>query len=170
VKHAPCILLVLLAAVGFAAAEEPEPNPGAGAGDSVPMEFESFQLVLLKRPAEPAEYPPEKLEEIQRGHLGYLERMGREGHMVAAGPFGDQADESLRGLALYRVGSVERARELAEGDPAVRAGRLEVEVMTFYTLKGSLAFPMADELAAARAAESGDGSGDPAAPPDEAGP
>lgn len=167
-KHALCSLLVLLAAAGFAAAEEPE--SASGAGDAAPMEFESFQLVLLKRPAEPAEYPPEKIQEIQRGHLAYLERMGREGHMVAAGPFGDQEDESLRGLALYRVGSVERARELAEGDPAVRAGRLEVEVMTFYTLKGSLAFPMADELAAARAAGSGDGSGDPAAESDEAGP
>lgn len=70
--------------------------------------------------------------------------MAREGHLVAAGPFGDQDDESLRGLALYRVGSVERARELAEADPAVRAGRLEVEVMTLYTQKGALAFPIAD--------------------------
>jgi len=67
--------------------------------------------------------------------------MAREGYAVVAGPFGDQDDERLRGLVLYRVGSVGEARRLAEADPAVQAGRLEVEVMTWYTEKGALAFP-----------------------------
>ena len=65
----------------------------------------------------------------------------RKGYAVVAGPFGDQDDERLRGLVLYRVGSVDEARRLAEADPAVQAGRLEVEVMTWYTEKGALAFP-----------------------------
>lgn len=115
--------------------EAPAPEPAA------PMQLDAYQLVLLKRPAEPADYPEAKLQEIQAAHIGHLQRMAREGHLVAAGPFGDQDDERLRGLALYRVGSVEEARRLAEADPAVQAGRLEVEVMTWYTEKGALAFP-----------------------------
>jgi hypothetical protein len=39
---------------------------------------------------------------------------------------------------LFRVGSLDRARELAEADPAVVAGRLAVEVMTFFCRRGEL--------------------------------
>lgn len=127
-----------------------EPGPRAPAP---PFELESYQLVLLKRPAEPTDYPQETLQEIQAAHLAHLERMAREGHMVAAGPFGDQKDERLRGLALYRVGSIEEARRLAAADPAVAAGRLEVEVMTWYTQKGALAFPLFEELSASEGPE-----------------
>jgi len=123
-----------------------EPSPVAPAPTPAPFELESYQLVLLKRPAERPDYPEEKLQEIQAAHMAHLERMAREGHLVAAGPFGDQEDERLRGLALYRVGSVEEARRLAEADPAVQAGRLEVEVMTWYTEKGALAFPLFEAL------------------------
>lgn len=123
-----------------------EEEPAAQAAP--PMEFDTYQLVLLKRPAERAELPPERVQEIQAAHMGHLTRMALEGHLVAAGPFGDQEDERLRGLALYRVGSVEEARRLAEADPAVQAGRLEVEVMTWYTEKGAVAFPGFEELQA----------------------
>jgi len=105
-------------------------------------QFDVYQLVLLMRPAQREEIAQERVEELQRQHLAHLTRMGEEGHLVAAGPFGDQDDERYRGLALYRVGSVEEARRLAEADPAVRAGRLEVEVMSWYTLAGALAFPL----------------------------
>lgn len=121
-----------------------EPAPQAAA----PMEFDTYQLVLLVRPAERAELPPERVQEIQAAHIGHLTRMAEEGHLVAAGPFGDQEDERFRGLALYRVGSVEEARRLAEADPAVLAGRLEVEVMNWYTEKGALAFPAFEKLQA----------------------
>jgi uncharacterized protein YciI len=124
-------------------APEPAPQPAAP-----PMEFDTYQLVLLMRPAERAELPPERVQEIQAAHIGHLTRMAEEGHLVAAGPFGDQKDERFRGLALYRVGSVEEARRLAEADPAVQAGRLEVEVMTWYTEKGALAFPAFEALQA----------------------
>ena len=130
------LLLLLLAAPLMASAQQGE-RPHA----APPTEFDTYQLVLLRRPAEPREYPEEKLREIQGAHLGHLRKMAMEGHLVVAGPFADQPDESLRGLALYRVGSVERARALASADPAVQAGRLEVEVMTWYTQKGALAFP-----------------------------
>lgn len=122
------------------AAEEP------AAEEPAQIQFETYQLVLLKRPADREEIAPEKAQEIQAGHMAHLGRMAKEGHLVAAGPFGDQDDDRLRGLALYRVGSVEEARRLAEQDPAVQAGRLEVEVMTWYTEKGALAFPLFEEL------------------------
>jgi uncharacterized protein YciI len=61
------------------------------------------------------------------------------GHLLAYGPFSDQPDESLRGMCLYRT-SIEEARELAEQDPSVQAGRLAVDVFTWWTKKGAVAF------------------------------
>lgn len=132
-----CVVALGLAAAGKKAEKAP-PAPAAEE-----MAFESYQLVLLKRGAA---WTPEKtpaLEELQRQHLAHLGKMGESGKMVIAGPFGDQADESMRGMCLYRVGSVEEARTLAENDPMVKAGRLKVEVLTWYVEKGYMTFPKA---------------------------
>jgi hypothetical protein len=42
-------------------------------------------------------------------------------------------------LCFYAT-TVEEARELANRDPAVRAGRLVVDVMTWWTEKGTVTF------------------------------
>jgi uncharacterized protein YciI len=110
---------------------------------STPDEFDVFELVLLKRPANPTPVSDEEAERIQRLHLDHLNAMHDAGHLAVAGPFDGQDNEHLRGLALYHTGSVERARELAESDPAVRAGRLEVEAMRFYCMKDLIALPSA---------------------------
>jgi hypothetical protein len=41
------------------------------------------------------------------------------GYLLVAGPVIEQPDPRLRGMCIYRTGSVERARELASADPAV---------------------------------------------------
>jgi len=66
--------------------------------------------------------------------------MKEAGYLKVAGPLGDQPDDSWRGICLYQVGSLGEARRLAETDPAVRAGRLTIEVMHWYTAKGACAF------------------------------
>jgi uncharacterized protein YciI len=57
--------------------------------------------------------------------------------MGAAGPFRDQDDQVLRGLCAYRVG-VEEARKRAAEDPAVQAGMLEAEVLTWWFREGEI--------------------------------
>ncbi len=57
--------------------------------------------------------------------------------MVLSGPFADQPDESWRGFSLY-VTSVEETRKLVAQDPSVQAGRLGVDVFTWWTQKGAL--------------------------------
>ena len=46
--------------------------------------------------------------------------------LVLAGPMGDNGD--IRGLFLFRVATIEEAKELTAADPAVKAGRLVAEV------------------------------------------
>jgi uncharacterized protein YciI len=102
------------------------------------VQLEEFQLVFLRRPVSATSYDEETLDRIQEEHLAYLESMAEAGHLVANGPVVDQPDESLRGLGFYNVGTVDEARRLAEGDPAVRAGRLEVEVMRWWCRPGRM--------------------------------
>jgi uncharacterized protein YciI len=105
------------------------------------MDLEAFELVLLRRPANAPDYPDGVLERIQQEHVGYHVRLREAGHIVTNGPVSEQPDPSLRGLTFYRTGSLERSRQLAEDDPAVRAGRLAVEIMTWYCPPGTMSQP-----------------------------
>jgi uncharacterized protein YciI len=105
------------------------------------MELEAFELVLLRRPASAPDYPDEELDRIQREHLAFHADLRAAGQIVTNGPVVEQPDPSLRGLTFYRTGSLEQARQLAEDDPAVRAGRLAVEIMTWYCPPGTMSRP-----------------------------
>lgn len=105
------------------------------------MDLEAFELVVLRRPPDARPYDEDTLERIQREHLAYLASLRDEGIIVTNGPVLDQPDESVRGLAFYRTGSLEEARRLAEQDPAVLAGRLVVDVMTWWCPPGTMIRP-----------------------------
>jgi len=96
---------------------------------------------MLRRPENAPDYDEAELERIQREHLAHHERLRASGHVVTNGPVADQADSSLRGLTFYRTGSLEAARKFAEADPAVRAGRLTIDIMTWYCRPGTMTEP-----------------------------
>ena len=101
------------------------------------MELERYSLVLLRRGPRALEFSDEELNDLQRAHLAHLDAMREQGHLLVAGPFDDQEDETYRGLGLYRT-PLEQTRELAERDPSVHAGRIRVEVMTWLVPRGEL--------------------------------
>ena len=101
------------------------------------MELERYSFVLLRRPLDAPDYPEGRLDEIQEQHLAHLASLQERGVLLLAGPFGDQADESLRGLCVFTQ-SLEETRELMAHDPAVVAGRLAADVMSWWTARGSL--------------------------------
>jgi uncharacterized protein YciI len=103
-----------------------------------PKEFDHYALVLLRRPSDAPDLPETELDRLQEEHLAYLASLRSRG-LVAAGPYRDQPDESLRGMCLFSL-SVDEARALMERDPSVRAGRLAVEPMSWLTPKGALTF------------------------------
>ena len=103
------------------------------------MELDGYSFVLLKRGPRASEFSDEELDRLQEQHLAHLDAMKEQGHLLVAGPFSDQPDETLRGFCLYRT-SVEETRRLAESDPSVQAGRMAVDVMGWWTKRGSLPF------------------------------
>jgi uncharacterized protein len=105
------------------------------------VDLEAYELVLLRRPENATPYGDAELDRIQQEHLAHHARLRESGHVVTNGPVTDQSEESLRGLTFYRTGSLEQARKLAEADPAVRAGRLTIDIMTWYCPPGTMTKP-----------------------------
>jgi uncharacterized protein len=104
-------------------------------------ELEAYELVILRRPANPPSYDEETLDRLQAEHLAYRDRLRAEGVLALNGPVIDQPDESLRGLAFFRTGSLAEARRLSELDPMFLAGRFEYDVMTYWCPRGSISMP-----------------------------
>jgi uncharacterized protein YciI len=75
-------------------------------------------------------------EAIQKAHLANIGRLAEMKKLVVAGPFGD--DGTLRGIFVFRVDSLEEARSLAETDPAVKAGRLALQIHPWVVPEGIL--------------------------------
>jgi uncharacterized protein YciI len=78
---------------------------------------------------------PDTAKTLQAGHLAYMTERHKEGKLLAAGPLGD-GSEHRRGIIVYRAASMDEARALAEGDPAVKAGRLAVELYPWTVPRG----------------------------------
>lgn len=87
--------------------------------------MQQYFLVFLKKGTTKSS-SKEEAEEIQNKHLAYLGDLYKKGYICMNGPFGD--DGEIRGATVYRVSTAEQALRLASGDPAVQAGRFNVEV------------------------------------------
>ena len=79
--------------------------------------------------------------EIQRAHLDNIKRMAEEGKLVLAGPFMDGHD--VQGIYVFAVDTIEEAEELTKSDPAVKTGRLVMELHPWY---GSAALMKVSEM------------------------
>jgi uncharacterized protein YciI len=101
-----------------------------------PMKIVPMFFVFLTRGEK---WTPEKTpatEDIQKAHLANINRLAEMKKLIAAGPFGD--DGRLRGIFVFRVGSLEEAKALTATDPAVQAGRLAMEIHTWMVPDGVL--------------------------------
>ena len=87
---------------------------------------------ILRRAPNAPDLSERELDEIQDRHVAYQLQQYEWAKLIRGGPFFDQPDEALRGLNLYTT-TLEEARGLAAADPAVVAGRLAVDVFTWWT-------------------------------------
>jgi uncharacterized protein YciI len=104
------------------------------------MEFDQFTIALLVRRPDAPKVDRETETAMQEAHMAHLADLHEAGYLLAAGPlaFGDPSSE-LRGLSILNV-EPERARELKEADPAVKAGLYRIEVLPWVVPKGAISF------------------------------
>lgn len=76
----------------------------------------------------------EETHQLQEEHLKHLQRMYDMGYADISGPFGD--DGIIRGITIYNVPNKKMADSLANADPMVKAGRLEIEIHPWWAAKG----------------------------------
>ncbi|MCG3160085.1 MAG: hypothetical protein JMDDDDMK_01118 [Acidobacteria bacterium] len=112
--------------IGVRAMEEHKKNP------DMKWTMTKYHLVLLKRGSQAAQ-PGAEAQKLQLDHLWNIRRMMDEGKMLAAGPFTNNGE--LRGIFVFNTESAEEAKAWAEADPAVKAGRLTVEIHPWLVAK-----------------------------------
>jgi uncharacterized protein YciI len=71
---------------------------------------------------------------IQEGHLANFGKLAEAGKLIVAGPFGDHGD--LRGMLVFKLASVEEARALMDADPALKTGRLTLDLHPWFAAAG----------------------------------
>lgn len=111
---------------------QPETFEYEWAGEQMTMQ--KYFIVFLKS-GENRSQDQEKAMKLQQEHLAYLGDLYEKGIINLNGPSGGEGD--IRGFSVYNVATIEQAREYAENDPMVRAGRLKVEVHPWWLAKGS---------------------------------
>ena len=82
------------------------------------MEFVTYYFVYLR--SKPWDGPKETFIE----HQNYLRWLDNEGFLLLPGPLSDGAG----GILFLNCDSLDKAKELANNDPYVKAGKFEVEV------------------------------------------
>ena len=101
-----------------------------------PSEMTTYYFGLISRgPKWTAERTPEA-EKLQGDHMANINKLAKEGKLVIAGPFENAGNYA--GVFVFKVASLEEAKALAETDPAVKAGRLTVDVHPWMVPRGSL--------------------------------
>lgn len=93
-----------------------------------------YPFALLLRGSSAAAIDKEQAQKLQAGHMANINRMAEIGKLMAAGPMAENTD--LRGIFVFQPGPQAEAEKLAAEDPAIQAGRLRMEWMTWHTRPG----------------------------------
>ena len=100
------------------------------------MQFDRFTVALLILRPDAPQLDDAAAAALQDAHLAHLADLHAQGYLLAAGPLGD---EQFRGLSIFNV-DPERARDLAEADPGVKAGWFSVQVIPWMVPAGAMSF------------------------------
>jgi uncharacterized protein YciI len=93
-----------------------------------PLSLDTMYLGFLKRGPNRKEGDSKtpEVQELQKAHIANINRLAEIKKLVMAGPFGDDGD--LRGIFVFRVGSMKEAEELTATDPMIKIDRLRLEL------------------------------------------
>lgn len=97
-------------------------------------EMGHYVMGLLRRGPNAGTGDQAERERIQEGHLANIRKMAATGKLIVAGPFEDNGD--LRGIFIFQGVTMEEARAMTDDDPAIKAGRLVLELHPWFAAAG----------------------------------
>jgi uncharacterized protein YciI len=96
-----------------------------------PDNMKTVHIALLYRGPNAGGGDAAEAARIQDAHLAHITKMALDGKALIAGPIGGDGD--LRGLIFFNTPTADAARALEAEDPAVKAGRLRIEMVSYMT-------------------------------------
>ncbi|MEL6969839.1 MAG: YciI family protein [Bacteroidota bacterium] len=105
-------------------------------GDTTYLMKQYYMCLLKSGPKR--DQSTEEAALIQENHLAHLSQLATDRKICLAGPFAD--DSGIQGVVIYSTPTYEEAVTLANADPAVKAGRLIVEIHPFWAAVGAQLF------------------------------
>lgn len=83
-------------------------------------------FVFLNKRTDKAELPKEQVDKLMEGHMANINRLAKEGKLVAAGPF-----DGGGGIFIFHSTSIEEVKSWLATDPGVQAERWKIEMLPF---------------------------------------
>lgn len=123
------LLLVLMAFSLCVSAQEKQKD------EPKKFELKQYFLVLLKK-GPIRNHDSTTAAALQKGHMENITRLYNEGKLDLAGPMGHDGD--LRGIFVFNCATYEEVLMHCNTDPAIKAGRLVVEIYPWWAGKGSV--------------------------------
>src|SRR5687768_17415336 len=77
-----------------------------------------YSFVFLNKKPDAEKLPEEQSKKIMEGHMANINRLAKEGKLLAAGPF-----DGGGGIFILNTTSVEEGRQWLSTDPGVQANR-----------------------------------------------
>jgi uncharacterized protein YciI len=114
---------LLIALSAFGQDKKPEPK----------YEMDNYVVAILRRGPTTSQNK-EEAAKIQAAHMAHIGHMASIGKLVVAGPF-TANNTDARGMFIFKA-TLEEAKSLTEQDPAVKAGRLVMDLYPWFAGKG----------------------------------
>lgn len=103
------------------------------------VRFDKFTVTLLVLRPDAPQLDDEAAAALQDAHMAHLAELHDAGYLLAAGPLLGPPDREFRGLSILNV-DPDRAVQLKQDDPAVRAGRFAVQAFPWIVPAGAMSF------------------------------
>ena len=85
-----------------------------------------FMGFLVEAEKSPPALPKEEHDKLMQHHLAYIRSQAEAGKYKLAGPFLDIG--RIRGFLIINAASAEEAKQIVDGDPMVKSGRMSSEI------------------------------------------
>jgi uncharacterized protein YciI len=86
----------------------------------------TYSFVFLHKKSDAAPMPKEQLDKLMEGHMANINRLAKEGKLIAAGPF-----EEGGGIFILNTTSIDEAKLWLSTDPGVKANRWDIEILPY---------------------------------------